>query len=272
MSENYPSETTAAPSPHPGQAPAHAPGAQPGPPQPGHAPAHHEHPRTAIEKEFELERVILFSDAVFAIAITLLVIDIKFPEIPEHFNGTGTLKLFRNTIFEFVAFAVSFFFIGRSWILHLRLFRMLRKYDQRLVNLNLLALFFIVMFPFTASGMSGHVRNEFLLPVFLYVFNLTLVSFTQFLLCRHVIYGKNNLSIDGEEDQKKYTYIRSLYNLIAMSFMSFLVVLAFIVFPGRPEVTAFSCAFTGIFFLFARRMAHKYGLKKSSNEPTITSK
>lgn len=258
MSENRPAETTATSPAH-----GHAPGGQVVP---------HEHHRTALEKEFELERVILFSDAVFAIAITLLVIDIKFPDIPENFNGIGTLHLFRHTIFEFIAFALSFFFIGRSWSSHLRLFRLLRKYDQRLINLNLLSLFFIIMFPFTASGMSGHVQGEFLLPVFLYVFNLTLVSLTQFLLCRYVIYGKNKLSIDGEDDKKRYTYIRSLYNLIAMSFMSFLVVLAFIIFPHHPEVTAYSCAFAGFFFILARKMAHKYGPKKQSNEPTITSK
>jgi len=255
MSANHPAETTA-----------------PVPPPSGHPPGVHEHHRTALEKEFELERVILFSDAVFAIAITLLVIDIKFPDIPEHFDGTGTLHLFRHTIFEFVAFALSFFFIGRSWSMHLRLFRLLRRYDQRLINLNLLFLFFIVMFPFTASGMSGHVRDKFLLPVFLYVFNLTLVSLTHFLLCRYVIHGKSKLSIDGEEDQKKYTYIRSLYNLLAMAIMSSVVVLSFIVFSGRPEVTAYSCAFGGIFFILARKMAHKYGPKKPSNEPTITSK
>src|SRR3979490_2943737 len=94
-----------------------------------------------LEKEFELERLILFSDAVFAIAITLLVIDIKFPELPEKRVEGKTLDLLSHTILSFAAFALSFFFIGRSWSLHLRLFRFLRKYDQGLINRNLLFLF-----------------------------------------------------------------------------------------------------------------------------------
>src|ERR1700744_6089437 len=105
------------------------------------------HHTEALEKEFELERMILFSDAVFAIAITLLVIDIKWPELPESRAGVDKLQLLKPTIFGFLGFALSFFFIGKSWAIHLRLFRLLRKYDQGLINLNLLFLFFIVIFP-----------------------------------------------------------------------------------------------------------------------------
>ncbi len=101
------------------------------------------HPDT-LEKEFELERMILFSDAVFAIAITLLVIDIKWPELPESLAGLDKLHIMKPTIFSFLGFALSFFFIGRAWSIHLRLFRLLRKYDQGLINRNL-------FFPFSLS-------------------------------------------------------------------------------------------------------------------------
>src|SRR5882757_5497166 len=108
------------------------------------------HQHSVLEKEFELERLILFSDAVFAIAITLLIIDIKFPELPEKKFEGNTLEMLRPTLQSFIAFAISFFFIGRSWSNHLRLFRLLKKYDQGLINRNLLFLFFIVTFPFAA--------------------------------------------------------------------------------------------------------------------------
>ncbi|MEW9503490.1 TMEM175 family protein, partial [Jeotgalibacillus marinus] len=89
--------------------------------------------------------MILFSDAVFAIAITLLIIEIKFPELPEDHPGqVDLLKLFGPTLKGFLAFAVSFFFIGVSWARHLKMFRYLRAYDGRVIFLNLFSLFFIV--------------------------------------------------------------------------------------------------------------------------------
>src|SRR5580693_7982574 len=124
----------------------------------------HKQPHSELEREFELERMILFSDAIFAIAITLMVIDVKWPEIPEDLKGVDIRRLLHPTVVQFVIFTISFFFVGRAWKLHLRLFRQLKNYNQGLLNLNLLYLFFIVIFPFTASGILGHVRNGFVYP------------------------------------------------------------------------------------------------------------
>ena len=106
-----------------------------------------------IHREFELERMILFSDAVFAIAITLLIIEIKFPELPEGYKQSLDLfKMFKPTLVQFLGFIVSFFFIGMSWAGHLKLFRYLRAYDNGVIFRNLFSLFFVVAFPFAASG------------------------------------------------------------------------------------------------------------------------
>ena len=76
-----------------------------------------------LKKEFQLERLILFSDAVFAIAITLMVIEIKIPEI--HRNEV-TDELLVNKLGElipkFIGFLVSFLLIGQYWVVHHRLF------------------------------------------------------------------------------------------------------------------------------------------------------
>ena len=138
-------------------------------------------PRSTLEKEFELERMILFSDAVFAIAITLMVIEIKWPEIPDNLKGVDLSQLFRPTILQFIVFVLSFFYIGRAWGQHLRLFRLLKTYDQGLINRNLRFLFFVVTFPFTASGLFGHIKTGFIFRrCFLYLFNVAAVAIAHF--------------------------------------------------------------------------------------------
>ncbi len=66
--------------------------------------------KNELHKEFELERLILFSDAVFAIAITLIILEIKFPEIPKHSSALEILNDFKPTLIHFVAFVLSFLF------------------------------------------------------------------------------------------------------------------------------------------------------------------
>jgi uncharacterized membrane protein len=220
--------------------------------------------KSLLEKEYELERVMLFSDAVFAIAITLLVIDIKFPELPENLTGVNILHYFRPTIFGFLAFILSFFFIGRTWSIHLRLFRMLKTYDQGLINRNLFCLFFIAIFPFTASGIAGHVRTGFTLPFHLYVFNITLVTLSHLFLCRYILYGKTNLVIEGHEAEKKYMYIRSLYTVISMMVISAMAILVTVFFPYNENLIAVLGGLMGVIINIARRKAKKY---KPANVP-----
>lgn len=211
-----------------------------------------------FEKEFELERLSLFSDAVFAIAITLLVIDIKWPELPENLAGIRWDQALGPLIFSLVGFVLSFFFVGRFWAVHLRLFRLVRKYDQGLINRNLLFLFFIVLFPFTASGMFGHLQDGFVLPLYFYLGNLLLVSWANFHLCRYIFYRKPYLSVRGEHSHKKYFYVRSLYTLIAMAAMLGVVVIVALIFPRRIDYIGSSCSAGGIFLWIANKKAGRH--------------
>jgi uncharacterized membrane protein len=72
-----------------------------------------------IRKEFQLERMILFSDAVFAIVITLMAIEIKLPETEGSHSVDWTLSIFYLLAPTFLAYCLSFFFIGTSWYQHL---------------------------------------------------------------------------------------------------------------------------------------------------------
>ena len=216
------------------------------------------HQHSALEKEFELERLILFSDAVFAIAITLLIIDIKFPELPEKRVEGKTLDLLSHTILSFAAFALSFFFIGRSWSLHLRLFRFLRKYDQGLINRNLLFLFFIVTFPFAAAGIAGHVRSGFIIPIYIYIINLAAVSIMHFNLCYYIFRKKPWLTSEGETAEKKYAYFSSRYIAAAMGIMIIVIIAAGLIFPDKENYVGYSCILVAPLLGVAKRMAKKY--------------
>src|ERR1043165_8420792 len=90
-----------------------------------------------LKKEFQLERMILFSDAVFAIAITLLVIEIKVPEIPKEIVTEDLLlHSMDHLIPKFVGFLISFLIIGLYWTIHHHMFGYVINYTKKTLWLN----------------------------------------------------------------------------------------------------------------------------------------
>jgi uncharacterized membrane protein len=102
-------------------------------------------------EELGLERIMFFSDAVMAIAITLLAIDLKVPEIAASAAAAELPRSLSELGPRFLSFLISFFVIGIYWMSHHRYFRFIKRYDGGLIVLNLLFLLFIVLMPFVAS-------------------------------------------------------------------------------------------------------------------------
>jgi uncharacterized membrane protein len=102
-----------------------------------------------------LERIIFFSDAVIAIAVTLLAVDIKPPEVDPS-QLAGALADFTP---RFASFALSFMIIASFWIGHHITFSYIRNYDYKLAWLNILFLFFIVLTPFASSLLGNYQFN-----------------------------------------------------------------------------------------------------------------
>jgi uncharacterized membrane protein len=101
-------------------------------------------------------RVEAFSDGVFAIAITLLILEIRVPESAGH----GTLGHALADLWpSYLAFVASFMTIGVMWLNHHRLFTLINKCDDGLIALNLLLLMGITWIPFPTGLLAEHLRR-----------------------------------------------------------------------------------------------------------------
>lgn len=129
------------------------------------------------ENEIEFSRIVAFSDGVFAIAITLLVLNL---EVPDHVRGGELGTALWNERQDVFAYAISFAVIGRFWIVHHRFFGEVTGFDGRLISLNLFYLAWIVLIPFSSRVLGDHGGNT--AAVVLYAANLVGVVLSGVLL------------------------------------------------------------------------------------------
>ena len=119
------------------------------------------------ENEIEFSRIVAFSDGVFAIAITLLVLQLGVrPGVTDHELG----KALWNERQDLFAYAISFAVIGRFWLVHHRFFGDVTGFDGRLIVLNLFYLAWIVLIPFSSQILGDHGGAE--AAVILYAANM----------------------------------------------------------------------------------------------------
>ncbi|MBO0687312.1 MAG: DUF1211 domain-containing protein [Candidatus Dormibacteraeota bacterium] len=100
------------------------------------------------------QRTEAFSDGIFAVAATLLVLDLKVPQIAGDLGG-ALLKQWP----AYAAYAVSFLTIGIIWVNHHRIFDRLRSVDRPLQFLNLLLLMTVAAIPFGTSLLSAYLQR-----------------------------------------------------------------------------------------------------------------
>jgi len=116
--------------------------------------------------EHRLERLVFFSDAVFAIAITLLVIEIHAPHLPFAATPQAHLAALQHLYPEFFGFVVSFFVVGAFWAGHHRAFALAEHWHDRLILANLTMLLAIAAMPFFTAYLSANAGAR--VPVLLY--------------------------------------------------------------------------------------------------------
>ncbi|MBT2544694.1 DUF1211 domain-containing protein [Streptomyces sp. ISL-44] len=106
--------------------------------------------------ERETGRVEAFSDGVFAIIITILVLELKVPEE----TGSDFWHGVREQWPHYAAYVVSFLIIGVMWVNHHTIFSHLKRVDRPLLFLNLLVLMVVSVIPYTTNVLAEHLMEE----------------------------------------------------------------------------------------------------------------
>jgi uncharacterized membrane protein len=101
----------------------------------------------------DIDRVVFFSDAVFAIAMTVLALSLH---LPARTTDAGVAQALRDALPSVYTYALSFAVVGLYWLAHHRMFRCIRRFDPTLLVLNLAALGTVAFTPFPTSVLGNH--------------------------------------------------------------------------------------------------------------------
>lgn len=121
----------------------------------------------------EFDRVSFFSDAVFAIAMTLLVVELEPPRLTSAESVPGALLAAIVASWpQIFGFFLGFALLGQYWMAHHTFFSNLRSIDHRMISLNLLYLAFVAFMPYPVALISSFEEN----PVAFMIFALTMAT------------------------------------------------------------------------------------------------
>ena len=163
------------------------------------------------KETFQLERLAFFTDAVFAIAITLLILEIKVPKVQGEQHSDKLLwESLLSMIPEFIGFLVSFYVIGLYWFAHHSMTKYLVRTSRKLLWNNLLFLLPIILMPFSTDLLGESENATLRLPIIVYSLNISLAGILNFRLWTIIGNPKNNISSAMNSIVLKYNKIRSL--------------------------------------------------------------
>ena len=134
-------------------------------------------PEGAISGRFrrgslEFDRVLFFSDAVFAIALTLLIVDVGIPSVRDPTSAASMLASLQESAPHLFAFFLGFVLIARYWAAHHRFCAFLDSVDGTFIQLNLAYLALIAFLPFPTGVFGRYLDN----PISVSLFALVLAA------------------------------------------------------------------------------------------------
>lgn len=152
---------------------------------------------------FNKSRIVGFSDAVFGIAMTLLILEIAAPSFSQ-LNKYGLWPLLKAKTPNFIGFIVSFFVTALYWVDYLKITKYVTRFSTKLLWANIFVLFFVVLLPFSTALYVNGIR--LIEPFVFYSFNLAMIAVMILVMIR-LVYRES-----GEENGMTRT-IRNWHSL-----------------------------------------------------------
>jgi uncharacterized membrane protein len=221
-----------------------------------HPPANStdKHPK----QDFQVERIAFFSDAVFAIALTLLIIEFRPPHASKETTNTQLWHELLKMKFQLASLLLSFVLIVSYWMRHHTLFKYVHNYNKEIIVSNMSVLFPIIFFPFTTAFLYesvGEGVKNIEIPFRLFMLNNVLAGITTYYFYKMITRKYKEISYPMEKKVAQEFEVR----LLIMS-LSFLLVFSL-------SFISFEAAMIGLAPMAILNFYHRI-LKKDKNKKT----
>lgn len=144
-----------------------------------------------LRTQFQIDRIAFFSDAVMAIAITLLVMEIKITPVGKNATWQTLITQYQSSILQhIVTLFICFAAIGELWIRHHEIFEFIKGYSKILIKVNLYFLFSITLLPLSISfSQEDNPKN---MDIFILIANLFFCFLLFYILILIILNKKNS--------------------------------------------------------------------------------
>jgi uncharacterized membrane protein len=177
-------------------------------------------------------RLTALSDGVFAVALTLLVLDVKLPQVNPALLGSAVLAMAPRL----GVFALSFAIVTYYWVSHHFVFTYVRTTDRGLLWLNMLFLFTIVVLPFSAAVLADYPRKA--PAIALYGTNVALCSVALSVAWWYAVAKRLSIEVQGVELRHVAvrTAVSPILALLGVAVSAIAPVISLVLFVAIPVV------------------------------------
>lgn len=186
------------------------------------------------------KRLEMLTDGVFAIAMTLLVLDLRVPELEHGFAPQELWRQLSHMLPNLLSFVLSFVVLGMYWTAHHTEFQYIKRLDHKLIWLNIFYMLAICLIPFSGALLARYYHEQIALVV--YSVNMLIATGFHFVMWRHAV--RNHRLVEAWIDPRlvRFGSFMSYYSLagyalaIGVSYISIPVTIAILCIIPIPFI------------------------------------